>query len=178
MLSQSVGYAATALGCVAAMGGKPVLIRHIAKMCAVPAPYLAKLINLLARRRIVLTQRGHGGGVSLARPAAEVTLMDLCVALDDPALTPRCLLGGARCSEDRACPAHAFCRACRRQQTEFLQRTTIADIAAFEARRRWDVAAPPPPATAAPARRRTRPAAAPKPKAVPDARRSSGRRPR
>jgi Rrf2 family protein len=142
MLSQSVSYAATALGCIAAMGGKPVLIRQVAKWCAVPSAYLAKLINLLARRQLVHTQRGQGGGVRLARPAAEVTLLDLCVALEDPALEPRCLLGGDRCSDDRACPAHHYCKTYRREQHAFLQSTTIADIAAFEARRRW--AATPP----------------------------------
>ncbi|TWT41694.1 HTH-type transcriptional regulator IscR [Phycisphaerae bacterium RAS1] len=137
MLSQAVGYAACALGRVAAASGSPVLIKDIAVDCDIPAAYLAKIVNTLARRGILLTQRGVGGGVTLARPAAGITLYDLCIALDDAIVQTRCMLNTAPCSDERACPAHEFWKAHRLHQIEFLSRTSIADIAAFEARRRW-----------------------------------------
>jgi Rrf2 family protein len=139
MLSQSVGYAATALGFVAAAGGKPVLIKDIADTTSIPAPYLAKIINLLARKGLVNTQRGVGGGVTLARAAIQISLLDLCNALDDSSSHPRCMLGTAECSEERACPAHQFWVAQRTHIQDFLARMTIADVAAFETRRRWRV---------------------------------------
>jgi Rrf2 family protein len=137
MLSQAVGYAATALGRIAAAGGAPVLIKDVAQDCDIPAAYLAKIVNALARKGIVATQRGIGGGVSLARPASELTVYDLCVALDDPIVLSRCMLGIAPCSDERACPAHRFWTVHRAKQAEFLQNTTVADVAAFETRRRW-----------------------------------------
>jgi Rrf2 family protein len=137
MLSQATAYAASALGCIAAMGGKPVLVKVIAEACEMPAAYLAKIINQLARRRLVNTQRGVGGGVSLARQPQDINLLELCVALEDPAIQPRCMLGNDQCSHDRACPAHDFCVMHREKLMDFLQNTTIADIAAFETRRRW-----------------------------------------
>lgn len=137
MLSQSAGYAATALGYVAAAGGKPVLVKEIADACEIPAAYLAKIVNGLARAGLVVTQRGVGGGVSLARPAQAITLYDLCEALGDPIVQARCMLGTAACSDERACPAHRFWVAHRAKQGEFLRTTTLADIAAFETRRRW-----------------------------------------
>ncbi len=137
MLSQATAYAATALGCIAAMGGKPVLVKVIAEACEAPAAYLAKIINQLARRKLVVTQRGVGGGVSLARRPQDISLLELCLALEDPVVQPRCMLGNDQCSNDRACPAHDFCVAHREKLAHFLQTTTIADIAAFETRRRW-----------------------------------------
>jgi Rrf2 family protein len=137
MLSQAVGYAATALGYVAAAGGKPVLVKEIAEACDIPAPYLAKIIHSLSRLGLVLTQRGIGGGVTLARSAQEITLYDLCQALGDPIVHKRCMLGTAECSDDRACPAHKFWAANRGKQVEFLKQTNLADVAAFETRRRW-----------------------------------------
>jgi Rrf2 family protein len=137
MLSQSVGYAAAALGRIAAAGGTHVLIKDVAEDCGIPSPYLAKIINTLARKGMVLTQRGVGGGVSLARPAQQITLYEICVALDDPIVAQRCMLGTAPCSDERACPAHRFWTEHRGKQTEFLRQTTIADIAAFETHRRW-----------------------------------------
>ena len=142
MLSQSVGYAATALGCIAAIGGKSVLVKEIAEACDIPTAYLAKIVNAMAHKRIVQTQRGVGGGVSLARDPAEITLYELCVALDDPVVQPRCMLGNAECTNDRACPAHEFCTEHREKLADFLKRTTIADIAAFENRRRWKMSSP------------------------------------
>lgn len=137
MLSQGTGYAASALAFVAAAGGRPVLVREMAEAADVPAPYLSKLIHALARRGLVQTQRGIGGGVTLSRPAAEITLHDLCEALADPVLHARCLLGTAECSDERACPAHAFWTAQRSRVHKFLRETTVADVAAFELRRRW-----------------------------------------
>lgn len=137
MLSQAVGYAATALGYVAAASGKPVLVKDIAVACEIPSPYLAKIVNSLAKLGLVQTQRGIGGGVVLARPAQDVSLYDLCVALGDPAVQARCMLGIAECSDERACPAHRFWAPQRCRHIEFLKQTTVADIAAFETRRRW-----------------------------------------
>lgn len=153
MLSQAVGYAATALGYVAAAGGKPVLVRDIAEACDIPGPYLAKIIHALSRARLVLTQRGIGGGVTLARPAADLPLFDLCEALNDPIVQRRCMLGTAECSDERACPCHHFWTAHREKQIGFLKTTTIADIAAFEIRRRWARSDKPPMAATKPTRR-------------------------
>jgi Rrf2 family protein len=137
MLSQAVGYAATALGHIAAAGGSPVLVKEIAEAATIPAPYLAKIIHSLARRGIVNTQRGVGGGVTLARPATDISLYDLCVALDDPVVRPTCMLGTAECSDERACPAHKFWTGHRAEAIDFLSSTKVAHIAAFESRRRW-----------------------------------------
>jgi Rrf2 family iron-sulfur cluster assembly transcriptional regulator len=139
MLSQAVNHACAALGCVAAIGRPSLLVKEISENCNVPAAYLAKIINTLARKGLVRTQRGVGGGVSLARSAGQITLYDICAALEDPAVTPRCLLGNVECTEDRACPAHAFCTDYREGLARFLKQTTIADIAAFENRRRWRI---------------------------------------
>ncbi len=137
MLSQATGYAASALAFVACAAGRPVLVREIAEAAEVPAPYLAKIVHSLAKRGFVQTQRGIGGGVTLGRPAQEITLHDLCEALGDPVLQSRCMLGTAECSDERACPAHKFWTAQRARATEYLRTMTIADVAAFEWRRRW-----------------------------------------
>ncbi len=46
------------------------------------------------------------------------------------------MLGVSECSDERACPAHRFWSQHRDETVAFLKRTTIADIAAFETRRR------------------------------------------
>lgn len=144
MLSQGVGYAILALGHIATSGGNPVLVKEIAEAASIPPAYLAKIIHALARRGLVLTQRGVGGGVTLARPATEISLYDVCLAMDDPVVKPTCMLGNAACSDDRACPAHRFWTAQRNKVFDFLRTTSVADIAAFESRRRLRLGIPQP----------------------------------
>ncbi|MBL9000528.1 MAG: Rrf2 family transcriptional regulator [Phycisphaerae bacterium] len=136
MLGQAAGYAATALGYLATAGGTPLLVKEIAEACSIPAPYLAKIINTLRRMGLVETQRGVGGGVTLARPPHDITLYAVAEALADPICRTRCFLGVSECSDERACPAHRFWTQHRSVTIEFLKETTIADLAAFETRRR------------------------------------------
>lgn len=137
MLSHAAAYAATAMGYVAAAGGKAVLVKEIADASEIPAPYLAKIIQGLARKGLVVTQRGVGGGVALARSPKDITLYEVCVALDDPVVEDRCMLGLAACSDERACPAHGFWKLHKSECMAFLKRMTVADVAAFELKRRW-----------------------------------------
>ncbi len=141
MLARAVGCAAAALGQLATNEGKPLPVKKIAQACGIPQAYLAKIVNVLARRGLVITQRGIGGGVCLARSAADITLHDLCEALGDPIVQARCMLEHAPCSESRNCPAHAFWKAHKEEQIRFLQSTTVASMAEFVARHRLE---PPP----------------------------------
>jgi len=136
MLGQATGHATVALGYLATAGGKALLVKEIAAACSIPAPYLAKIINSLRRVGLVQTQRGVGGGVKLARQPHEISLYSVAELLGDPICNRRCMLGVAQCSDERACPAHKFWTEHRRGTIEFLQKTTVADIAAFETRRR------------------------------------------
>jgi Rrf2 family transcriptional regulator, iron-sulfur cluster assembly transcription factor len=138
MLSQNTGYAVKALAFIAAGDGGPVLVRAISEGTDLPGAYLGKIVHTLARRRLVLTRRGPGGGVSLARPPEAISLYDVCRALDDPLTEERCMLSDEPCSEARSCPAHQFCQTHRAQQLDFLRRTTLVDVVQFDARRLAD----------------------------------------
>ncbi len=141
MLTQATGNAACALAYLAATGGGPELVKDIADACEVPAPYLAKTIHVLARTGFVSTQRGIGGGVRLIRDPDSITLYELCEVLGDPAIQARCILGAAECSDERACPAHEFNVEQRVRRLTFLREMTVSKLAAFESKRRWEVAA-------------------------------------
>ncbi len=138
MLSQTVGYAIIALGYLAETGEGPILVKDIADATGVPAAYLSKIVNTLAKKGLVNTQRGIKGGVTLSRDATDITLYHLCEAMDDPLLQGKCMLATANCSDERACPAHKFWTVHREQQIEFLKTTTLKNVAEFEGKqKRW-----------------------------------------
>ncbi|MEN0020840.1 MAG: Rrf2 family transcriptional regulator [Planctomycetota bacterium] len=136
-LSQGTGYAVQALAFVAAAAGKPMLVRTIAERCDLPAAFLAKVVNRLGKAGLVHTQRGINGGVTLTQNPDEITLFEVCQALEDPIVERRCILGVSECSDERACPAHEFHCSHRAIALEFLRNTTVADVAAFETSRSW-----------------------------------------
>ena len=70
----------------------------IAERQNIPAPFLAKIISQLSLSGLVSTYRGSGGGVSLARPASEISLLQVIEALDGPLRLNRCAI------EPDACP--------------------------------------------------------------------------
>jgi len=136
VLQPKVCYAAKALSRVVTSGDGALSVRAMARATGVPEPYLAKIVHDLARRGLVSTRRGVGGGVTgpRGRHIRDVTLYDLCLALGDPIVETRCLIGEDECSDQRACPAHAFWSPQRASLLEFLRSTTLRDVAAFEGR--------------------------------------------
>ncbi len=136
MLSQTTGYAITALGHLADCGNHPCLIKDIAEATGLPHAYLAKIINSLARKGLILTQRGIGGGAELAKSARQISLYDVALALDEPLLQEKCMFGTSHCSDERACPAHEFWKVQREKQITFLKTHSLEDIAEFERRRK------------------------------------------
>ncbi len=56
----------------------------------VPSAYLAKQMQALSRAGIVESVPGRNGGYKLARPAADITLLDVVLALEGPERAFRC----------------------------------------------------------------------------------------
>ena len=58
---------------------------RLAEYHGVPAPYLAKHLQALSRAGILESVPGPAGGYRLARPAADVTVLDVVEAIDGSA---------------------------------------------------------------------------------------------
>ncbi len=63
---------------------------RLAEYHGVPPAYLAKHLQALSRAGIVESVAGPKGGYRLSRPAAEITMLDVVVAIDGPAPAFRC----------------------------------------------------------------------------------------
>ncbi len=70
--------------------GAVVQTRDIAAAQGLPEGYLAKVIQSLVRAGVLHSSRGTGGGVSLARPRAEISVRDVFEAIDGPLELHRC----------------------------------------------------------------------------------------
>jgi DNA-binding IscR family transcriptional regulator len=65
-------------------GSEPVPIAELARRGDIPAQFLEQLFATLRRAGILRSQRGVRGGYSLARPADELTVLEIVELLDGP----------------------------------------------------------------------------------------------
>jgi Rrf2 family protein len=70
--------------------GKGLSVDALSDYFEVPTAYLAKQMQLLRRAGIVESLRGKGGGYRLARSPADVSLLDIVVAIEGPMPAFRC----------------------------------------------------------------------------------------
>jgi Rrf2 family protein len=127
-ISGTSQYAIRAVVFLATHGAdKPVRVVPMAAALRVPRNYLSKTLHVLARSGVLRSTRGPRGGFQLAVPPAKLTLARITDPFDNAA-GRHCLLGRARCSDDRPCPAHAHWSAVSDSLQSFFRSTTVADL--------------------------------------------------
>ncbi|MGH2906147.1 MAG: RrF2 family transcriptional regulator [Solirubrobacterales bacterium] len=63
-------------------GGDPMPVSEIARRRELPSQFLEQLFGTLRRANIVTSRRGVKGGYALARPASEITALEIVQTLD------------------------------------------------------------------------------------------------
>jgi Rrf2 family transcriptional regulator, nitric oxide-sensitive transcriptional repressor len=131
MFSQTVEYALRAVVHLAYVAPEAHTTADIAEATKVPKDYLSKILQGLAREGIVRTQRGVGGGVSLVKDPADLTILDVVKAVEPESVrrTTTCPLG-LRTHGARLCPLHKrLDDAVALVETAF-RNTTLAEVLA------------------------------------------------
>ena len=109
--------------------GKYEMVRQIAREEEIPAHFLAKILQQLARKGLLRSSKGPTGGFSLRVPSSEIRLLDIVDALDGLGPYEQCASGLPECSDTMACPLHDSWKALRSRIMDYLGRNTIGDLA-------------------------------------------------
>jgi len=137
-MSEGVEWAAHCLLLLHALPENATLpASRLAEYHGVPAPYLAKSLQMLAGAGIVTSVSGRHGGYRLSRPAAEITLLDVVLAVEGDETFFRCTeirkRGPSRVAARVYPPMCGIAAAMHRAETAWrakLEQTTIGDLAA------------------------------------------------
>ncbi|MFW9078766.1 RrF2 family transcriptional regulator [Pseudomonas sp. P2757] len=141
LYSAGVEYGIHCLTFLVGNGGdsREASVRDLAELQGVPLDYLAKIFTKLAKAKLVLATGGIKGGFSLARPADEITLLDIVNAIDGRKnifecrdIRGRCALFDGSPPEwalDGTCSIHAAMMTAQKRMEEALAQQTILDIA-------------------------------------------------
>jgi Rrf2 family protein len=105
-----------------------VSAKRIAEEFSIPPELLAKILQRLARERLIVSQNGPRGGYVLARRPIEITVGQVVRALEGPINIVECL------EEDSDCPQMARCNLRRPVQkiqaaiSQMLDSMTLAEL--------------------------------------------------
>lgn len=109
--------------------GRRRRIKDIAAALDVPATYLAKVSQSLTQAGLFRSVRGPGGGLRLARPAREICLWDVLIAVGPVHEYERCILGLEQCSDSTPCPLHELWSPVRQNLLHRFQSISLAEFA-------------------------------------------------
>ena len=104
-----------------------VPIREISQKLGISFHFLTKIFQQLNGAGLVDSYRGVRGGVRLTRPASDISLKDIVVALDGHGLFSECLLGLPDCGNDAPCPLHSQWEHQRTKLDDLLSSNSLAD---------------------------------------------------
>ena len=114
---------------------RPVAMADIARRNRISPAYLEQLLGRLRRQGLVESTRGPGGGYRLARPADEITVAGVIVAVNESVDATRC--GGARdCHDGGRCLTHDLWEDLTRHIQDFLESVTLAELCARATQRK------------------------------------------
>lgn len=116
--------------------GSYAQVRDIADELGLPYHYLSKVLQELARKQLLDSSKGPGGGFRLARPPVETSLYRLIEAVEGPIEEDECLLGLESCSDRTMCPVHEVWKPFRSAFRQRMEATTLADVVEAAERKR------------------------------------------
>ncbi len=107
-------------------------ISDIAEKEGLSVPYASKLLAILRKAKLATAVRGRGGGFCIARPAAEINLLEVMTALGGPLLDPdHCEKFTGQldeCVHKDECSVHHVLDSLSAFIGDILERTTMEDL--------------------------------------------------
>jgi Rrf2 family transcriptional regulator, nitric oxide-sensitive transcriptional repressor len=129
MFTQTVEYALRAMVCLANANASPQTRSRLVEQTKVPSAYLAKVMREMNRAGLVHAQRGVNGGFTLAKPAEEVSLLEVMNAVDPLPRIPVCPLN-LRGHGSRLCGLHRYLDDSMAALESSLAKKSLADLVA------------------------------------------------
>lgn len=126
MLPKTAEYALRAIAWLARDADQTESADVLSEKTKVPRRYLNKVLQDLVRAKLVRSQSGPGGGYSLARNPAKLTILDVVNAVAPIERIRHCPLGLP--SHTRLCPLHKELDGVYAAVEKALSRVTIAQL--------------------------------------------------
>lgn len=103
-------------------------VRRIAAEMSIPVAFLPQVMRDLVAAGLVDASTGRGGGYRLARPAVEISVLQIIESVEGDSRRTSCVLRGGPCGKDGHCDAHAVFFAAQDAMLDRLSSATLGDL--------------------------------------------------
>lgn len=104
-------------------------ISEIAGKLQISFHFLTKILQTLTQKGFLTSYRGPSGGVALTKPARNITLHEIAIALDGEEIFTSCILSLSGCGHLTPCPMHDNWILIRNKAQALFVATSLADLA-------------------------------------------------
>ena len=108
--------------------GERIGIKEISKGIDSPEAFMAKILQDLSRKGLVMSIKGPNGGFYFDSKARKITLAEVVTAIDGDDLFTGCGLGLKACNEKKPCPIHNEFKAIRIKLKSLLESTYVEEF--------------------------------------------------
>jgi len=131
MLSNTSKYAIRAVIYLAVRAPKNsrIGIKQIADELNIPTPFLGKILQSLARHKLLTSTKGPNGGFGLGKEPSKIRLIDIVEIIEGKDIFNSCILSNRDCDHDKnICPIHEKYAEIRTQFYDLFKKTTLSTL--------------------------------------------------
>ena len=86
---------------------KKIGIKQISKDLGIPTPFLGKILQTLAKHKVLSSTKGPHGGFGMGKAPSEVSMIDIVDIIDGRDLFSKCLIRLDDCNDKEPCSLHS-----------------------------------------------------------------------
>jgi Rrf2 family protein len=102
--------------------------KDLAELYSIPQEALAKILQRLAKSKLLVSQQGTNGGYVLARDPRKISALEVIRAIEGPLFITSCSGSRGDCSQSGRCTVREPLRKVSRTIEEVLEKLTVWDL--------------------------------------------------
>lgn len=131
-LTKKADYGLIALKHLAVKAPKSASAKEIADTYGIPVALLSKILQKLAKQAFLTSEQGINGGYKLARPARDITALEVIRTIDGPIVLTACFTEHVTCTHTERCNVREPLRKVHEGILRLLNGITIFDMSQDE----------------------------------------------
>ncbi len=128
-LTRAADYAVRVIVHLASESASRVSLPALARATGAPESFLSKVMQQLTHSGLIVSQRGHAGGFSVAPQGRQASLRQVIEAVDGPIQLNVCLGTERACARHAWCPAHPVWAQAQQAMLAVLESARVVDMA-------------------------------------------------
>jgi Rrf2 family protein len=120
LITRDTDYAVRALVYIAGQNKKIISVNELVKALRIPRPFLRKILQILNKKKLLMSYKGQGGGFKLKVVSNRILLLDVMEIFQGPIKLNECIF------KKRVCPNINTCEL--RKRIDNIQEYVISEL--------------------------------------------------